>query len=147
MTKEVLLSISGIQFDNNEDEPIKVITAGEYFFEDDIHYINYEEVSEDKPKEVTKCTIKIKNNGLEMIKNGPMSVHMIFEEGRKHVSYYNTPYGDLVVGTYTNRVRMSRQEDAMEITISYGLEINGQHISNSEIVVNVQSKEKADLKL
>lgn len=147
MTKEVLISITGIQFENNEDEPIKIITTGTYEYETGIHHVYYDEISEELPREVTKCTLKIKGNGMEMIKDGLMSVHMVFEEGKKHVSYYNTPYGDLVVGTYTNRVRSLLQEDNLEVEIFYGLEINGQNISNSEIKVNIESIKKANLKL
>ena len=43
MTKEVLVTISGLQMAvdelDNEDGPIEVITPGTYYFKDDTHYI------------------------------------------------------------------------------------------------------------
>ena len=44
MTKDVLLSISGLQFaarDEEDVEPIEVITAGDYYKKNGKHYILY----------------------------------------------------------------------------------------------------------
>ena len=62
MTKEVLVSISGLQFelDEKETEAIEVICPGEYYFRNGKHYIIYEELIEEEGiNAVTKCTLKI----------------------------------------------------------------------------------------
>ncbi len=49
MTKDVLLSISGLQFAAKEEEdvePVEVITAGGYYKKNGKHYIMYDEVME-----------------------------------------------------------------------------------------------------
>ena len=49
MTKNVLLSISGLQFvskDDEDAEPIEVITAGDYYKKNGKHYVMYDEVME-----------------------------------------------------------------------------------------------------
>ena len=48
MTKDVLISISGLQFAGGENsEPVEVITSGSYYKKNGRHYILYDEVAED----------------------------------------------------------------------------------------------------
>ena len=53
MTKDVLISISGLQVDVNDmesnNEPIETISTGNYFFKNGKHYLLFEEVSEGIP--------------------------------------------------------------------------------------------------
>ena len=63
MTKDVLVSISGLQMavnemESNDDEPIEVVSAGTYYFKDGKHYIFFEEVAEGLPG-VTKTQIRL----------------------------------------------------------------------------------------
>ena len=34
---------------------------------------------------------------MELTKKGAVNVHMIFEKNKKNITYYNTPYGSLLV--------------------------------------------------
>ena len=58
MTKDVLISISGLQFAGGENsEPVEVITSGSYYKKNGRHYILYDEVAEDTagtPKNIIK---------------------------------------------------------------------------------------------
>ena len=84
MTKEVLVSISGLHMavndmESNDDEPIEVLSSGTYYFKNGKHYVFFEEVSEGMPG-VTKTQIKWKEGELlEVSKKGLSNVHMIFE--------------------------------------------------------------------
>ena len=45
MTKDVMISIRGIQFDNGQDgEKIESIQRGEYYHKNNTHYIMFEEI-------------------------------------------------------------------------------------------------------
>ena len=49
MTKEVLVTIRGMQFAKQEEgdlEPIEVITAGDYYKKNNKHYVIYDEIIE-----------------------------------------------------------------------------------------------------
>ena len=105
MTKEVLISISGLQMavndmESNDDEPIEVLSAGTYYFKNGKHYVFFEEVAEGM-QGVTKTQIKWKENEwLEVSKKGLSNVHMIFEKNKKNRCYYNTPFGQLNLGIF-----------------------------------------------
>lgn len=146
MTKEVLLSIHGVQFENNPEESVEVITVGEYDYTEEMHRITYDEVA-DNMEGVVKCTIQFNKSRVEIIKKGLANVHMIFEEKKKNVTYYNTPYGDLLVGLCANKIKIDQQENVIQVNIGYSLEINSQHISNCEISMSIKSKESANLQL
>ena len=73
MTKEVLVSVSGLQMavndmESNDDEPIEVLSAGTYYFKNGKHYVFFEEVAEGM-QGVTKTQIRLKGaETLEVIK-------------------------------------------------------------------------------
>lgn len=139
MTKDVLVSISGFQFDVDENEPIELVTAGTYYNKNGKHYIIYEECSEDDPKTI-KNTIKLGEHTLEMIKHGSSNVHMVFEEGKTNMTYYDTPVGSLLIGINTESIRVKEEETHLSIRIRYSLDVNYTHVSNCEIQMEVKSK-------
>ena len=86
MTKEVLLTISGLHLDafsdktDEENEPIEVITPATYYLKNGKHYVLYEEVVEGMLGSI-KNTIKITgDNKLEMKKSGISNTNMVFEK-------------------------------------------------------------------
>ena len=83
MTKDVLLSIKGLQIGENEqNDTIEVISPGDYYFRNGKHFFMYEEVMEGQ-KESTRNMIKVRDNYMELTKKGAVNVHMIFEKNKK----------------------------------------------------------------
>ena len=55
MTKDVLITISGIQtIDGEVNDPIETVTPGEYYFRNGKHYILYDEVQRSEERRVGK---------------------------------------------------------------------------------------------
>ena len=81
MTKDVLLSLRGLQFDTTSEDgdKIETITPAEYYMRNESHFVMYEEAAEGF-EQVTKNVLKFKNHILELTKKGVFNVHMIFEE-------------------------------------------------------------------
>ncbi|WP_310603054.1 DUF1934 domain-containing protein [Anaerosporobacter sp.] len=139
MTKDVLVTIAGLQFEVDSEEPIEVITAGQYFCKNEKHYILYEEILEDM-KAVCKNRIKISSDMVEILKTGASNVHMVFEVGKKNLTYYNTPFGNLLIGIDTTKIVCNESEDVIELNIEYGLEVNYSHVSECSITVKAATK-------
>ena len=58
MTKDVLLSIKGLQFEGENDaSDLETITAAEYYKKNNHHYVIYEEATEGS-RDLTKNIIK-----------------------------------------------------------------------------------------
>lgn len=138
MTKDVLISITGLKYETEENEVIEVINRGEYFYKNGKHYIVYEEIPEDCPSEVTKCTLKISNKKIELIKNGYNHVHMNFELNQNNFSCYSTPFGDLMMGIKTTFIELNESEKLISANLQYSLEINYEHASDCDLKIAVQ---------
>ncbi|MEY8234945.1 DUF1934 domain-containing protein [Lachnospiraceae bacterium 66-29] len=149
MTKDVLLSISGLQFaakDEEDIEPVEMITAGDYYKKNGKHYILYDEVMEGFDGN-TKNIIKLTEDSLDITKKGISNVHMVFEKNKKNVSYYNTPFGSLLIGIDAKSVDIAETESHIDVKIKYNLEVNYEHLADCSITMSIQSKESGDFTL
>lgn len=144
MTKDVLLSISGLHFDaageeSDENEPIEVITPASYYNKNGKHYVLYEEPVEGMSGTV-KNTIKITGDHMfEIIKSGLANAHMVFEKDKINMTQYETPYGELLIGIQTKRIDVNEQEDNISIEVSYALDINDEKVADCNIDMNIKA--------
>ncbi len=149
MTKDVILSITGLQFENAEDqssEPVEVITVGEYYNRNGKHYVMYNEVTEGFEGN-TKNTVKISEGSLDITKNGVTNVHMIFEKNKKNITCYNTPFGNLMIGIAAKNVKIKENEENIDVFVDYVLDVNYEHLAECKIAINIKSKDAKDFSL
>ncbi len=141
MNKEVLLTITGLQLSQDDEDYTEMIAPGEYYFRGGKHYFLYEEVTEGFV-ETTKCTIKLDDAGkmMELTKKGVTNVHMIFEVNQKNDSFYYTPYGSLQIGIDGKKIEIEKGEDQMKVCVDYGLEMNYEHLANCKITILAKNR-------
>lgn len=148
MTKDVLVSIRGLQFadvdvresaSDEELDSIETICPGEYYFRNDGHFIVYDELV-DGFSGVIKNMIKLRDREFIISKKGPINVQMVFSEGKKTMADYHTPYGNIMVALDTKKVETQETEDDLDISIEYGLEANYQFIADCNIAVHITSR-------
>ncbi len=138
MIKDVLVSISGLQTELGSDETVEVVSCGEYHFRNGKHFVIYEEVMDESSNHMdTKCLLKMSDKQIELLKKGDVDTHMIFEEGKTHLSRYTTEFGDLVVGTTTSSIEIKNTEDELLAELAYTLEINYQFVSECHLTMKV----------
>lgn len=146
MTKDVLISISGNHVLDGDNSELEIITAGDYYQRNGSHYILYDEVMEGM-EGVIKNMIKIRPDGLDIIKKGLAKVHMTFERNKKNIACYITPLGEMMIGLNTNQFSVNEGEDSLKVEVEYSLDINYEHVSDCNIIVDIQSKATADIHL
>lgn len=146
MTRNVLVRISGLQKIDGENDDFEVITTGDYFLKNGRHYIIYDEMMEGVEGNI-HSTLKITPTKLDVLKNGAVGTHMVFEQDQKSLTRYATPMGEMIVGISTNRIYLDEQEDRLKVTVDYSLDINYSHVSECNITVDVCSRESAKLEL
>lgn len=135
MKKNVVITVRGLQPEIDEKEPIEVISAGTYMRKENTHYLSYEEADENG--RITNNRIKITKESVEMVKKGQVATQMIFTLGEKQYACYATPFGELTLGITTKKIRVKEEDEALFAKLSYGLEINGAHVSDCELDVEV----------
>lgn len=139
MTRDVIVSIKGLQrMGTDEDDGIELISAGTYQEQGNQQIVEYEEVDEEN-QEITKVMLVIADGHVEIRKSGVTQVHMIFEEKQKSTSCYHTPFGELMMGLDTTKIKKIVTEDAMAIILQYGLEINYNYVADCNITIKVIS--------
>ena len=143
MTKEVLLSLQGLQFDTSAEDgdKIETITPAEYYKRNDSHYVIFEELMEGFT-DTTKNVIKFRDSQLEVTKKGLVNVHMVFEENRKNMTSYATPFGNILIGIDTDEVEIREEEDRIQVNVAYTLEANYEHMADCKIEMSIRPREE-----
>lgn len=124
MEKDVIISIRGMQsFDAVPEDAIELVTEGRLKSREGGYQLSYAE-SELTGLEGTTTTLDIERDKITLMRTGEVNSQMVFEEGRRHLSLYETPYGALSVGISTRRVDCNLGETGGRIEIDYAIEID-----------------------
>ena len=141
MTKEVMVSVRGLQFEQGYDgENIEMIQFGEYYKKNDTHYVIYDEVTEGS-KETTKNIIKFKEHEMNLTKRGFVNIHMAFEEKHKNLTNYVTPYGNILIGLEAKKVTFTEEEKRILLHVDYVLDVNYEYLADCKIVMDIRAKD------
>jgi len=147
MTKEVLISVKGLQFGNDLDnDMIEIITNGLYYKKSKTNYLLYDEVVEGF-EGLTKNIVKFDRNSMDLTKTGVTNVHMVFEENKKTMTNYITPYGNILIGVDSKKVSINETKENIKIDIDYALEVNYEFLADCKIEMNIKSKEESKFSL
>lgn len=138
MTKDVLVTVSGVQSDI-EDTPIELVTTGTYYLKNGKHYVLYEEQAQEQDH-ITKNTVKFYDGHFEMTKRGGANSFLVFDKGHKTSSMYNTLVGPLQIDAVTKELDIQESEDEIQVYVKYNLDINHNFISECEVYFRVQSR-------
>lgn len=140
--KDIIINIYGTQnLEGKNDNIIELTTEGKLEKVENDIVITYEE-SELTGMQGTTTEIILDSHGIVILdRRGTTNSHLIFEEGKKHSSYYDTNEGAFSMAVFANYVEMDIEENGGEIEVSYILEVNGACIAQNEIRVNFTIKE------
>ena len=142
MTKDIFLSLKGLQIENSEEaQELETITPADYYMRNGSHYVIYDEVTEGF-EETTRNMIKFSDSCLEVSKKGLVNVHMVFEENKKNMTSYMTPYGNILIGIDTGSIFVEEEEKRIHVEVAYTLEANYQYLADCRIEMNIQSREE-----
>lgn len=146
MTKDVLVSISGLHMDtlsgmlNGDEEAIEVVTPGNYYCKNGKHYVIYDEVMEGMHGTI-KNRIKITGtDSVEIMKTGLSNTHMVFEKNKKNITYYQTPYGQMLIGVKTRNMEINVTEENIDVSVDYELDINYEPLADCKIKMEIYAK-------
>jgi len=142
MKDKYLISVIGTQFVDGEKDVVKLKTAGEYYCENDIIYIKYKEYDNENPMICFDNTVTVEgDNIVTVIRGGAANSRLTLEKGRRHQCHYNTMFGDLMVGVFTNVIENNLNEKGGTLQASYTLDFNAGLVSKNDIFIKVTEKE------
>ena len=138
MHDNVIISIKGRQVNENGPDEIELVTAGRMSRTESGDFtVSYQE-SELTGLEGTTTLLRSDGPRITLLREGTVNSQMVFEEGRRHLSMYETPYGSLSVGINTRRVRNTISEIGGDLEIDYAIEIDNLVAGRNHFFMNVR---------
>ena len=139
MTKDVMISIRGLQsMDDGADDEIETIQRGQYYEKNGSRFLIFDEYIEGFT-EPAKNVMRFRDKEMMLTKRGLINVQLDFEEGKKNLTSYRTPYGVIMLGVDTRKVSVIESENELLLEIEYALEADYQFIADCRIVVKART--------
>ena len=143
MEKPVIISIRGVQtLEEGQEDVMELVTQGILRQEEGELSLTYLE-SELTGLEGTLTTFQIERDRVTLLRVGEVNSQMVFEEGRRHLSMYDTPYGALSVGINTRKMRAELDARGGSIEIDYAIEIDHALAGQNLFRIHVREKGQA----
>ena len=134
----VMISIKAVQALPDQDgDSMELMTSGTLEQEGDSFTLSYQE-TEVTGMEGTLTTFHIEKDHISLVRLGQFNTTMLFEQGRRTLSVYDTPYGAMDVGVNTRSMCYDVGVTGGEITIVYDIEINHSVQSSNMFEISIR---------
>ena len=142
MEKDVIISIKGVQrYENEVPDTLELVTAGRLEREGNSYTLSYQE-SELTGLEGTLTTLQVEPERVTLMRVGEYNSQMVFQEGRRHMSMYSTPYGAMAIGVNTRRLLAALTDQGGDIEIDYAIEIDHSVAGRNSFQISVRESGK-----
>lgn len=139
VSKKVYVSVVGTTVTDGESDQTELVTEGEYVIRNGKYMLRYQE---DVESFGTECStiIKFDNDTVVMTRSGGANTQMIFENGKRHISHYETPLGSFTIGVSTDRMVVDVNENGGNVEIDYILDINSSAQVENKLRLNIRGE-------
>ena len=140
--KEILSRKGDLYTVSAQENRTETVSQGTYSCVKGKHYLIYEEDLGEGY--VTGNTVKIYEDGFEVIKKGAVGAHMYFKAGQRDEGWYDTPYGRfaMVLDVKTVEITEQKAQDgapgSLKAEATYVMELNGEPTSRNKICIAVE---------
>ena len=146
MEKNVVISIKGMQkYEHTDADSVELVTEGRLIRDGSCYTLTYQE-SEITGLGGTLTTILVNGDQVTMMRAGEVNAQMVFQEGRRHLSMYNTPYGAMAVGVNTRHLLAEIDDHGGEIEVDYAIEIDHAIAGRNVFQIKVKEADSKSLK-
>ncbi len=144
MNREIEVFVTGIHVREGEPtEKVETTATGTFeILEDGSRVVEYDEHHDDAGAMKVHNRVRIEPDGLKMaiVREGMTRSKLMFGQELEYDTEYNTPYGSMQMKVRTTDFDYSnRNDEEIKVVAEYDLEIGGQVISRSMIVIDVKN--------
>ena len=144
MEKDVIISIRGTQdYSGTDPDTMELVTEGKLAVQDGALRLSYEE-SELTGMEGTTTVFQVEPEKVTLLRLGSVQSEMVFEVGRRHMSLYSTPYGNMEIGVRARRLNSTLELTGGQLEIDYDIEIN--HMLAGQSLFRIDVRENTPIK-
>lgn len=146
MKQVVVISLVGKQlFDHMEPDRMELVTEGVMDWEDGVCTLTYLE-GDMTGLGSSKTVIVIRDEEVTMMREGDVCTQMVFSQGRRHLSLYHTPYGDMTVGVHARHVLVDMDREGGDLELDYDIEIDHSVTGRNVFSIHVEPSVTESLK-
>lgn len=137
--KDVIVSVTGCRLSPNprDNRVVDMVADGSMVRHPQGYTVSYREPFESDKD--TRTTLFVEDGRVTIMQSGGQSSQMVFEEGRRHVSYCDTAEGPVTMGITANRVKAELGQDGGHIEVDYGVEIAGNLAEASFVHIDIRA--------
>lgn len=138
-SRECIVCATSCQRDRKgEEQNIKTESKGRLSEKDGVLYVLYEESTDEK--QTVKNLLKIEKElcRISLKKSGAVSWKIVFEEGNRDRSEYETPYGALEIGVDTNAITLEESGQKISLQLAYALFIQGEKQADCRLELEIR---------
>ena len=139
MKQQAVIRIVSLQRTENGDNSSEMSVVGTLLHEDEKSIIEYIENNEETGPEETTITVS-GSDTVSIIRNGQFSSEMMVEKGKRHLTFYRTPYGELTMGIYGSQVEWSKDDKGGVLKMKYSLDFNNGFVSENTMIIYIEEK-------
>ena len=137
MSKKVYVSVTGTYNTDGECDRTELVTEGEYLVRNGKYMLRYKEQLYGSGDDCSTI-IKIDSDTVVMTRTGAANTQMIFENGKRHMSHYETPLGSFTIGVSTDKLDIAVDEEGGNVEIGYTLDINSSAQVQNNLRLNIR---------
>lgn len=137
MEDNAMISLSTIQYAEEGEDKIELVTKGRFAEKDGKYYIIYEE-SEVTGFEGTTTTIKVSKDKMTLTRRGRFNSRMEFVKGEKRLCNYPTPYGAIPVAVDPLLLEANLGSGGGTVDVTYLLDLSNQLYAKNQLKLKVE---------
>jgi uncharacterized beta-barrel protein YwiB (DUF1934 family) len=139
MSVEALIRVVGIQHIDGKSDKTELITDGTFETAEDGFLIRYQETAA-TGMAGTDTTLQVQPEKVTLQRRGTAAGMLMLEHKKRHQCSYATPYGNLMLGVFTQRMQQNLSENGGVLEVSYTLDMGGDMVSQQDLTVTVTPK-------
>jgi uncharacterized beta-barrel protein YwiB (DUF1934 family) len=144
--KDVVISVKAMQkYAGSEPDEVELVTAGRLRKDGPSYVLTYEE-SELTGLDGTHTTVQVEGDRVTLLREGEFNAQMVFQEGRRHLSLYRTPYGSMAIGVNTSHLLADLNDRGGDVEIDYMVEVDHAVVGRNIFRINVKESRGKSLK-
>lgn len=139
--KKAIIKITDRHIQDGEEYEAELTTSGEFEITENGCKVVYTETDEELENCVTTLDV-VGSEKISMTREGKYNTEMVIEKDRRHSCFYQTPYGELMMGIFAKKVVNEMTENGGTLNFSYTIDFNNTPASENELTVSVLLKEE-----
>jgi len=142
----VVITLRGKQYlEEGKPEAIELVTEGVMEWKSGCCTLTYLE-TEMTGMGSTRTVIQVCGEEVSILREGEVYTQMVFRQGKRHLSLYNTPYGEMTIGVHARHVMVDLDENGGDLELDYNIEMDHAVTGRNVFAIHVEPSSSESLK-